>query len=415
MALTNAQINTTLNEAFAMYTGEEDVGTLSTEDIISTGSTTLTSSKEKFTGCLVNVLVKNWFTDTAYRSQYKDEFFENSAQYGAILQSIAVDIPEAIANPAWETFVSAYDTPSGSTPTRLHDTPIYIPIVRSRFYESSASWAIPITVTDAQWDTAVHNADELNQYVAFLHIAVDNGIVCHLEDMNNINRNNFMAEKISYAGTEGATGIHKVNLVELAYNDGVFGDTFSAGDTINATDYLNSSKAMLNGTEKIRLFRSYFSKMSVLFNTEGRKRFTPNDRLVIQVISAFSEKLSTVALSDTFHDEIVSLPLYSSVPSWQGLGTDLSWDNVTGIDIQLDDDRTVTQSGIVCFMCDKWGIMHTIKSRKVGVDHDDIKELTTYVSKFRDAFYNDLSMNAVVFTVEPYTIPSAEDDTEGTT
>lgn len=401
--MANTQINSFLNQAYAMWSGSSDVGTLTTQGIIDAGGDSLTASKEQFFGALLNVMMKNRFNDSEYNSRENDVFFEDAQQYGAIMQLISVDIPAAVSNPAWASFVSAYDDYSNAT--KLHDTPVYLPVVRTKFYEGSVSWAIPLALTGQQIDTAVHDAAELEQVAAYCWVAVDNAVKVHLEGLNRTNRNNFIAQKIS-AYNGGTAGIHKINLVEAAYNAGLY-PSANAGDKLTAVDFMNNKNKMLFATEQIKMYKSYFGTMSKLFNTAQRDRFTPDDRMVLQVLSAFARKLETVALSDTYHKDIVEMPLYREVAAWQGLGTDTSWNNVSAVDVQLSTSPnvTVTQTGVVALLVDRWAIMHTIKSRRVGVDRDDIKDLTAYSTQFRDSYFNDLTMNGLVFTVEDYEIP----------
>lgn len=391
VTLNNNQVASIVNSAIAQSTGASAVAELDLEGIIDAGNdASVIGSVEQFTKSLINVVMKNWFTDSSYRTQYKDPFFEDNEKFGAIVQMISVDVPEVKENSAWKGFVSGTTTVGQYT--------VYLPIVDTKYYGKTTSWALPITITGEQWDTAFHSATELKAFVAYILMCVDNAIVIHLEDMNNANRNNFMAEKIAYAGSQGATGIHKVNLVELYVNE--MGDPTAA---YTKEDYMANVNAMRHGSEKIRLMKEYFKKMSTRYNTEGKKRFTPEDRIVLQVLSFFEERMATVALSDTYHKDIVEMPGYQSVAFWQG-NSDDSFEEVSKIDVKIGSDGTaVEQGGIVAFMADKWAVMHTIKNKRVAAQHFDIEDLTLYEYQFQDMYMNNLTMNAVVFTLEDYT------------
>ena len=90
MSLNNNQVAGVLNEAFAQATGSKEIGQLTLQEIIDTGNdASIIGSKEQFTKALVNVLTRNWFTDTSYRSSYVDPFFQDSEQFGAIMQMIS--------------------------------------------------------------------------------------------------------------------------------------------------------------------------------------------------------------------------------------------------------------------------------------------------------------------------------------
>lgn len=402
--LNNNDIATVVNSAIAQATGAADIATLDLEGIIDAGNdSSVIGSVEQFTKSLINVLIKNWFTDSKYRSEYFDPFFEDSEKYGAIIQAISVEVPAVKASSAWQDF----GTGSGQVST-VGTYAVYLPVVHSQYYGKTVSWELPITITGEQWDTAFKNAEELRGFVAYILMCVDNALVCHLEDMNNMNRNNFMAEKINYAGSQGATGIHVVNLVEKYVKE--MGDP-TADYTVEK--YLSNVNAMRHGSEKIRLMKKYFQKMSTSYNTAGRRRFTPEDRIVLQVLSFFEERMATVALSDTYHKDIVEMPGFQSVAYWQGFGDDENdFDDISAIDVEIGSDGTkVTKSGIVAFMADKWAVLHTIKSRRVAAKVFEPENLTNYYYQFRDMYMNDLTMNAVVFVLEDYKAPTTQNST----
>lgn len=393
--LNNNEVASVLNSAIAMSTGADDVGNLDLEDIVDAGNdSSVIGSVEQFTKALINVLINNWFTDSKYRTQYYDPFFEDSDTYGAIVQNISVEVPQVKASSAWQDFGSGV----GQVAT-VGTYTVYLPIVHSQYYGKTVSWELPITITGEQWNTAFKNASELKTFVGYILMCVDNAIIVHLEDMNNANRNNFMAEKINYASGLSATGVHVVNLVEKYVTE--MGDSTQA---YTVEQYLSNVNAMRHGAEKLRLMKKYFQKMSVKYNTAGRMRFTPEDRIVLQVLSFFEERMATVALSDTYHKDIVEMPGYQSVAYWQGTGeSDNDFDDISSINVDIaSDGTTVSKSGIVALMADKWAILHTIKSKRVAAKVFEPEDLTMYFYQFRDLYMNDLTLNAVVFTLEDY-------------
>lgn len=401
--INNNNVYSIVNAALTMSVGAGAVDTIDCRNVVDIGTAlaNYNISEEQFTKALINVVVKNWFTDSSYRSQYEDPFFQDAEQFGAIVQHISVEVPQVTASSAWADFTATSPRPTLGTYT------IYLPVVHTQYYEKTVSWELPICITGEQWDTAFHNESEVIRFVSYILMCVDNALIQHMENMNNINRNNFIVEKYNYANSQGATGIHVVNLTELAYKDGAI--SLATGESsITTEEYLASASALLNGTKYLRLYKDYMGKMSVLFNTAGRKRFTPKDRLVLQVNSHFDEILNTIAYSDTYHNDIVKAPGFQSVPYWQGEGLDLSWDSVTKIkgiaaDATGDSPSATTVSNVVAFMCDKWAIMHTIKSTRVAVKRFEPEDLIQYYYQYRDMFMNDLTMNAIVFVVEDYT------------
>ena len=94
------------------------------------------------------------------------------------------------------------------------------------------------------------------------------------------------------------------------------------------------------------------------------------------------------------------MPLFREVASWQGLGTDTSWSNVSKVDIAINSDVTIEQVGVVALLVDKWAIMHTIRSERVAARNFDPEALDMYFYQFRDMYMNNLSLPAIVFMVD---------------
>lgn len=395
--LNNNQVATVLNTAIAMSTGSADVGTLDLRGIIDNGNdASVIGSVEQFTKSLINVLIKNWFTDSSYRSQYSDPFFEDTEKYGAIIQAISIEVPEVKESSAWQNFGSGQGQVN-----KVGEYTIYLPIVHTQYYGKTVSWELPICVTGEQWDTAFKSEDEIKSFIAYILMCVDNALTEHIENMDNMNRNNFIAEKIAYASSQDAKGLHIFDFVENYVKE--MGDPTQA---MTVEQFLADKKGLLYASEKIRTFKQYFKRMSTSFNTAQYKRFTPEERMVLQILTAFEERLNTVALSDTYHDDIVSMPNYQSIAYWQGEGSDegaFTFDELSKIDVQIDGNTTITQSGIVGFLCDKWAILHTIKSRRVAAKVFEPEDLTQYYYQFNDMYMNNLTMNALVFVLKDYT------------
>lgn len=387
MSLNNNQIYSIVSEAYRQALGKDAIDTIDLKDFVDTGSaySAISTNKDQFTSALINVSAKNWFADTSYRSQYNDPFFEDSREMGAIIQFISATVPEVKESHSWRTFVSGTSTLGAYT--------IYMPLVETKYYGKTVSWELPIAITDEQWDDGFRTVDALSEFVSYIMMMVDNAIVCHIEDMNALNRNNYLAEKIE-AQNDKIAGVHAINLIAL-YNS-------ERGKSLaTVEEFLADADALRFASATLDEYSTYFNKMSTLFNTAGKPRFTPDERKVIQVVKKFAKAVSEVALSGTFNAQYVELPNYEEVPYWQGFGNSTSWDDVTSIDVEISSDGTaVKKSGIVACIVDKWAIMHTIRKHRVAVTRFDPEAVTQYYYQFRDSYFNDLTMNGVVFYLE---------------
>lgn len=393
MAINNNQVYTLVRQAYADALGGSTITAQDLQGVIDTGDTTTTilQNRDAFTSALIMACAKNWFMDTSYRSEYRDVFFEDEREYGAIIQLISVQTPEVQQSHAWQTFTSGVSTAGTYT--------LYLPIVASKLYGKTDSWELPIAISDEQWDDAFLSADKLADFVAYIMTVVDNAIVCHLENMNALNRNNFIAEKFVAEADANIKGVHVVNLTDL-YN------SERSGNLATTEDFLASPDAMRFAAAKIDEYSTYFSKMSKMFNTEDTARFTPDDRKVVQVVKKFASAMAEVSYSTTYNADYVKLPNYEEVPFWQGFGSGISWDDVTSIDVETGTDGTaVSESNIVALIVDKWAIMHTIRKHRVPVTRFDPEAITQYYFQFRDSYMNNLGQNGVVFVVDDASTP----------
>ena len=382
--LNNNQAATFINAAVAQVIGG-DLATLDLQGIVDRGNdASIIGSVEQFTKALLNRMIETRFSDTSYAALYEDPFFVDSQEWGAITQWVSVDIPEAKAASNWVSITSGTTT--------LGTYTIFTPIVHTKLFGKTDSWEIPIAITGTQCNTAWTSADELRGFVAYVLMMVDNGIAYHMESMDYANRNNFIAEKIAAAADVSIDGIHKVNLVEVYVKEH---ELESSGCTVE--EYLTTQKALLNGMKTITKYSRLMKKITTLFNVDGYKRFTPGDRQVLQLVDDFDLAMNYDARTTTFHENLAKLPGYSTVPFWQTPA------DTTAIKVTVEDDSTgttVNQPYVAGLLCDKWAILHTIVQRRVAAKLFEPEDITQYYNQFTDRYMNNLSMNAIVFTLE---------------
>lgn len=404
MALNNNQVADVVKAAFKQSTGSEAIDTLDLEGIIDAGkSGEFTPEKEPFTKALISVLTKNWFTDSSYRSSYNDPFFEDAERFGAIVQAISIEVPEVTESHAWKDFSPTVDPSTGEvTYATAGIYNVYVPMVDTCYYTKSISYELPIAITNEQWDVAFDNASEISSFVTYVLMVVNNAIVIHLENMNNANRNNFIAEKVDYSARQGATGVHVINLVEEYQKSQV------TPSDMTVEEYLTEVGALLNGPEVMMNHIDMLKKPTRIYNTAQKLRFTPEDRLIVQVLSQYENRLNVVGRSNVYHDELTKLPGHEKIPYWQAPGTKNEFSDVSNINIKTANGETIDVHGVVAFVADKWAVLHTIRSRRVAATYFDPENITQYYNQFRDQYMNDLTMNAIVFVLQDYTVSGVE-------
>ena len=396
-SLNNNNVVSLLNSAYKQSTGIIPETALTLADFIDLGNDgSLASYTEQFTKALIACVVDNWFTDTSYRSEYRDKWFEDERKYGAIRQVVTVEVGDVQASHAWQDFESGV--------SKAGEYTLYLPVVTAKLYGKTVSWELPIAITYEQFDDAFRYERSLSDFVNYIFLVVDNKIALHLENTNDLNRNNFIAEKISAQADSDISGVHKINLLGEYHANG-------GSNSVTISNWRQSDDFKRFCAGRVDLYRKYMSKPTSVFNTDGKVRFTPKERMVLEVLADFAKELETSTYATTFHNEWVKMPLYDEVAYWQAPTTEdddvtsyFDFDTVSSINLISASGETVTHSGIVAFLADKWAIMHTLRSHRVAVKNFDPEAINQYYYQFRDSYMNNLGMNAIVFTIEDDTL-----------
>lgn len=380
-----------LNNAYKQISGQEDIASLSYGDIVTGAQQWSESQKDAFVGALSNAYMNEAiYTDSEYRDKYNDIFYENSDMFGAITRVIDVEIPETIKSSAWETFVSGVSTIGSHT--------IYLPAVHEQLYINSDSWAVPLTISGEQYRSAFSTSSGMAQFDNYLRLSAQNSVNIHRAEMNAMNRNNYLITKILLATTQ-TTKKHVVNLVEEYCED--FGVA-----SLTAAVYRRTPACLRHAVKTFKKYKALLQLPSVMFTalTDTSGKFCLEDRLVFQILSDFEGDIISEVYSSTYHDEFVKMPLYRDCPIWQGLreATNiLDFGTLSKIiGIPAGQETAQTANNVVGFMCDKYAIMHTNIYNRVGVDPDNIRDVTYYEYQYTDKYMNNMNLNGVVFVLE---------------
>lgn len=408
----NQQINTFLTAAAEQATGKISETQLDYDGVIHDAGDWTWGEKEQFLGALSAQWADTIYTDSEWNDKYGDLFYKNSDEFGAIVQIINVELPEIRKNTAWDTITSGT--------TAIGSNVVYLPVVKEQLTGGTSSWALPYALTGTQMNAAFKDAAGLRRFESYVKLASENSAKYHLSRMSSANRNNFIMSKIQAAESAQQTGkLHVVNLLR-EYNT-----MFNA--SLTAAQFLVNTNGCLRQVNRIfKKYRSLITDMTTLFtmDTQTTGKFVPRDRLAFIVLSDFVGLLESELYSTTFHDEFVKMDGYREVPFWQaiktnGLGTTtfgtLSsiWgkktaeslyigNKVDGVDSPITAGFDVDSTGVVALMCDRWAIMNTVVRHRMGVQRDDIKDITLFEHQYTDRYINNLMLNGIVFTIEDY-------------
>lgn len=386
----NNDIHSILQAATNQILGAAAKDTIDLQGIVDAGKEWDFTLREQWVKTLSGMYVKDLYTDREYKDRRNDVFYEDSARFGAISRIISMEMPDVIENRSFINVTSGTTTIGSNT--------VYLPIVKQQLFGATDSWGVSIAYTGNQLDAAFRDVEGLLEFDNYVQLMARNAIEVHRSTMNGLNRNNYIAEKINVGNSAGKVNV--VNLVAEYQKE-------HSNQSMTATAFLASADAMRYSAKIFKKYKDLLGDMSTIFTTDStsKGKFVPEDRFVFQVLSDFEGRMDNEVYSTIYHDIFAKLPLYRSVTAWQALRglTDLTFDDLSAIDITTADNHTVTQNGVVGLMVDKWAIMHTMVQDRVGYQHDDIKNITMYDYQFTDRYMNNLTLPGIVFVVQNYT------------
>lgn len=304
----------------------------------------------------------------------------DSWEYGSVVEKISADLPEADENDSW-------NLQNGQTYSQ--DT-FYQPKVSAKFFNSKVTFDVKLSFTTQQVKESFSNVNELNGFISMLETGVKNSMTVKLDGLIMRTINNMTGQILN-----SANGLQKVNLL-TEYNT-------ASGQTLTANKALMDKDFLKFASLTIKKYQARITKMSTLFNAGGKARFTTTDNLHTVLLSDFADSAEVYLMSDTYHNDTVSLPNHETVPYWQGSGKSYAFNDISKIDVKIDagnkTPKAVTQTGILGVMFDTNALGVSNLNQRTTTSYNARAEFYTNYYKMDAGYFNDLNENFVVFYI----------------
>ena len=381
------QIYNLVNPAIKTVVGETAILQEDLSNLVDIGEAVFNAnSYDHFVKALVDRIGKTIFVIRKYTGGAPSVLMD-AWEYGAVLQKIRAKMPEVTENESWELEDGA-----------SYDQDIfYKPEVSAKFWNKRTTFEVDRSVADLQVKSAFSSPDELNRFIEMLYNEVDKTMQVSFDALIMRTIDNFIGETIydEYGANSlsASSGVRAVNLLYL-YNQAHQGATLTQAQAIESPEFLRFA------CMKIRKYVGAMAKMSVLFNMGGERRFTPRDYMHIVMLTDFKAGADIYLQSTTFHDELTKLPDAEEVASWQGLGTDLEFENLSKINIKTVSGHEVSVDGVICCLFDRDALGVTNYNKRTTVHRNEKAEFTNYFHKQDAGYFNDYDENFVVFFIK---------------
>lgn len=371
------QLHEIVNAATQAVLGDTVVLNEDLSNVVDVGQAVFDSNKvDNYVKKLVDHIGKVTFVNRAYAGGVPSVLMD-SWEFGSVLQKVSSGLPDATENDSWD----------------LNDGQEYsqdvfkAPEVEAKFFNSKVTFEIQMSFTEKQLKSAFSSAEQLNGFVSMLNTSVENSLTVKLDALIMRAIANMAAETIN----SDTNGVRAVNLLEK-YNAET-GSSLTADKAINDADFIKFA------TYQMGVVSTRMTRISKLFNVNGKERFTPLDMQRVVLLSDFAKASETYVLSQAYNQENLTLPKHDSVPYWQGSGTDYGFDSVSKIDVKTASGATVSQSGVLGMVFDRDAVAASNMDKRTTVAYNARAEFFNNWFKADVQYINDLNENFVVFYV----------------
>lgn len=374
------QLKDIVNSATSEVLGKTDVVNDDLSNLVDVGNEIFNSDNvDNYVKKLIDRIGQVIFVNRLYAGGVPSVLMD-SWEYGSVVEKISADMPEADENDSW-------NLQDGQTYSQ--DT-FYQPKVSAKFFNSKVTFDVKLSFTTEQVKESFSNVNELNGFISMLETGVKNSMTVKLDGLIMRTINNMTGQILN-----SANGLQKVNLL-TEYN-AASGQTLTTNKALMDKDFLKFASLT------IKKYQARITKMSTLFNAGGKARFTTTDNLHTVLLSDFADSAEVYLLSDTYHNDTVSLPSHETVPYWQGSGKSYAFDDISKIDVKIDagnkTPKQVTQTGILGVMFDTNALGVSNLNQRTTTSYNARAEFYTNYYKMDAGYFNDLNENFVVFYI----------------
>ena len=374
------QLKDIVNSATSEVLGKTDVVNDDLSNLVDVGNEIFdTDNVDNYVKKLIDRIGQVIFVNRLYAGGVPSVLMD-SWEYGSVVEKISADMPEADENDSW-------NLQNGQTYSQ--DT-FYQPKVSAKFFNSKVTFDVKLSFTTQQVKESFSNVNELNGFISMLETGVKNSMTVKLDGLIMRTINNMTGQILN-----SANGLQKVNLL-TEYNT-------ASGQTLTANNALMDKDFLKFASLTIKKYQARITKMSTLFNAGGKARFTTTDNLHTVLLSDFADSAEVYLLSDTYHNDTVSLPNHETVPYWQGSGKSYAFNDISKIDVKIDagnkTPKAVTQTGILGVMFDTNALGVSNLNQRTTTSYNARAEFYTNYYKMDAGYFNDLNENFVVFYI----------------
>lgn len=374
------QIYSLVNASVADALGSYSVRAKDTTSFVDLGKSLDDYQLDAFFGALACRIAKTVEFVRLYERN-KRRVITDDLTFGAFVSKVYTDLPDAVSNPSWAVS-------NGSNPPTISRANPYgvttTIAVTTKLFGKIGTWSVEVCYPTKQIRQAFTSETEMLVFIDAINMTIENSYTKEVEAVESL---------------AVATGIalclknSKATNVLAVYNE-------KSGRSLTVSTCADDAKYLAFEAETIMKTAKYMRNMSRVFNSAGYATFTPEDKLVLEVLTTYATASQVYLQANTYHEEMVKLPGYNEVDFWQGSGTSFADADVSSINIKNDDidkNNAIVQSGIVAYIRDEEAVRAHFGERYTWEDINKRDRLVTHGEQADKGFAVEPHANAWVF------------------
>ena len=306
--IVNSNVYLIINDIIKQTEGKIALKETDITDTVSFGNKLLSSADESSRDVIFKALIDRIGKTVVDMLPYDNKFsrvFKDAFAYGSVLQTIHVSNFTAKESGVYDNLEE------GDVDGDLYKT--YLATVDQTLFENVDPWEFAVTIFDEQIKSAFLTEEGVAGFINGIFIAMNNSVTKYLEDSARACYMSLITADLHKGGSVAC------NVLQEYYDE--TGIELTSKTCRYDADFNRWLTSLF--TDKVALME----ELTVLFNHKEYETFTPRDRNHFVINSKIADNIKRFMTSNVYNDELVSMPMYDEVSSWQAIGTSASLDD----------------------------------------------------------------------------------------
>ena len=312
--MTFNQVATLLNAIQQQATGQTGIVATNTSDFVSVANTVLQTGMDPLMNAINQVLTRTIFSVRPYSRKFGLAEVSESA-YGNHIRKLNI-ADRGLRDDdryKWPVAYDAGQSPADGTGQSVDQQTITKPIVLQTNFYGQNVWEDSYTIFRDQLECAFQGPDQMGSFFSMVVQNITDKLEQCRENMGRACVSNFIGGLIDEAATDRVVHL----LTEYNALTGLSLTASTVFQPANYKPFIQWVYARILTISDLMTERSL--AMQTVVNNLPIMRHTPKDRQKMMIFSPASNMMTTMAVADTYHKELLRMGAYEAVNYWQSI------------------------------------------------------------------------------------------------